>query len=272
MRTQPFQKLWPGRSGIRLIPAFLLALCLITGIVAAAGTISIDTSSLTSTPVGTTVQIPVKITGASDVSSYQLHVNTGTTDQAVIQFNPASVADKISDSTTGNIIWMGRLQGYPSINGDTTLFSLDVTPKTAGTIDLSITVVEVFEGTATAPVAGYTGSGATLTATGTSSGGSTGGGSSSGGSSGGGSSSSGTSGAAVSAGTTSTATTAPSVQTETPANGTQTPAVTVTVAATTVSQTAAQTTTSEPAKTPASLLAVLAGLGIAGLLTQRKSI
>lgn len=270
MRTQPSRKLWPGRSGIRLISAFLLTLCLITGTVTAAGTISIDTSSLTSTPVGTTVQIPVKITGASDVSSYQLHINTGTTDQAVIQFNPASVADKITNDTTGNIIWMGRMQGYPSISGDATLFSLDVTPKTAGTIDLSITVVEVFEGTTTTPAAGYTGSSASLIATGAGGGG---GGSSSGGDSSDGSSSPGTSGTTASVGTTGTATTSPSVQTETPAtNGTHVSTVIATVAATTATQTATHTTTTEPVKTPASLLAVLAGLGIAGLLTQRKSI
>ena len=271
MHIQPSQKPWHRRSGLHLIAAFLLALCLITGTVAAAGIISIDTGSLTSTPVGTTIQIPVKITGASDVSSYQLNINTGTTDNAVVQFNPASVADKIYNDTTGTIIWMGRMQGYPSINGDTTLFSLDVTPKTTGPIDLTVTVTEIFEGTAITPVAGYTGAGTTLTAIGPATG-SGGGGNSGGSNSDGGSSSSGTSGTVSPTETTSITTTAPSAQTGTATNGTPVPTVTRTVATTTATQTTEQTTTPESTKTPVSLLVILTGLGLAGLLTQRKTL
>ena len=251
--------------GIRLGLLLITTLLILSG-TAAAGSILIDTTGLTGT-VGTTVQVPVKVTGASSLFSMELQLNTGDTADATILFNEESMKKHglIYNQDTGKVTQINL-----GITGDETLFSLDVTPKTASAVPLTVTIGKMREGSLDSlQPADYTAAAATLSissVTPTSSSGSSGGGSSGG--SGSSSSSSGGS------------TTVPPAVTGTQSTGTS-PASQATTADRTVSPTATGTanttattvaaTTPESTRTPLPIAGLIAGLGIALLITRKTN-
>ena len=149
------------RKGILLF-LVLAALFTVTGTAAAAGTIIIDTDGLTGT-VGELIQIPVKVTDPNNLSGYQLHINTGNRDDATILFDNVSTGNKPHSNDTGTIIWYEKLYGGNWVTTDSTIFYLNVTPISGDAIPLTLSVVEIYEGTASMPILPtYTGQGATL--------------------------------------------------------------------------------------------------------------
>ena len=113
-----------------------------------AGSFVIDTAGI-SAEVGETVQVPVKVLGADDLSGYQLLINTGKTPSAKISVNAESASAMTYSDDTGILIWAGAMRGE-TINGDKTLFLLDVTPNTKSPVTLSVSVTQTFEETAPA--------------------------------------------------------------------------------------------------------------------------
>ena len=113
-----------------------------------AGSFVIDTAGI-SAEVGETVQVPVKVSGADDLSGYQLLINTGKTPSAKISVNAESASAMTYSDDTGILIWAGAMRGE-TINGDKTLFLLDVTPNTKSPVTLSVSVTQTFEETAPA--------------------------------------------------------------------------------------------------------------------------
>ncbi len=149
------------RKGLILF-LVLAALLAITGTVTA-GVFSINTTGLTGT-VGTTIQVPVMVTGATDLSGYQISINTGTTADAAVHLNETSLAGKGYDDLAGNVMWSGGM-AQQTITGDATLFSLDVTPISGEDIPLTLTLTPwIYEHYGPIEqVDTYTGVGATLT-------------------------------------------------------------------------------------------------------------
>lgn len=164
MTNQTETSIRTGTPAVLCLASAILAVLFFMPGITAAGTISIDTSNLNSVPIGTTVQVPVIITGADELSGYQLKINTGDTDAATIKFNPASVESLDHSDKTGIILWAGFMSGE-KISGDKTLFALDVTPHKTGTIDLTVDVTYTYEHVNPSErVTSYTGSGAYITA------------------------------------------------------------------------------------------------------------
>ena len=108
----------------------------------------IDTAGI-SAEVGKTVQVPVKVSGADDLSGYQLLINTGKTPSAKISVNKESASGMIYSDETGVLIWAGAMRDE-TIDGDKTLFLLDVTPNTKSPVTLSVSVTQTFRGTSPA--------------------------------------------------------------------------------------------------------------------------
>ena len=131
----------------RVLALLAVMLCVLPA-AAAGGSFVIDTAGVTAA-VGETVQIPVSVFGAEGMSGYQIQLNTGNTASAKISVNPASASGLTYSDGTGILIWAGALQGK-TISGDAELFLLDVTPKTATPVPLTLSVTQVFSGTAPA--------------------------------------------------------------------------------------------------------------------------
>lgn len=129
------------------IISLILLLCLLPCGVQA-GSFVIDTAGI-SAEVGETVQVPVKVLGADDLSGYQLLINTGKSPSAKISVNAESASGMTYSDDTGILIWAGAMKGE-TINGDKTLFLLDVTPNTKSPVTLSLSVTQTFEETAPA--------------------------------------------------------------------------------------------------------------------------
>ena len=154
--SSPFCKI----SGIILL-AVLFLFC---G-AAHAGSIFIDTTGVSGT-VGETVQVPVKVTDAKSLYTLELKCGTGTTDVAVVSFNETSMQEHglIYSQETGKVAQINL-----GITGEDVLFYLDVTPKKASDVDLTLSLLVTREGTieTVAPTI-YTSSGATLSVSGSS--------------------------------------------------------------------------------------------------------
>lgn len=131
---------------LKIISLILLICLLPCGV--QAGSFVIDTAGI-SAEVGETVQVPVKVLGADDLSGYQLLINTGKTPSAKISVNAESASGMTYSDDTGILIWAGAMRGE-TINGDKTLFMLDVTPNTNSPVTLSVSVTQTFEETAPA--------------------------------------------------------------------------------------------------------------------------
>ncbi len=131
---------------LKIISLILLICLLPCGV--QAGSFVIDTAGI-SAEVGETVQVPVKVFGADDLSGYQLLINTGKTPSAKISVNAESALGMTYSDDTGILIWAGAMRGE-TINGDKTLFMLDVTPNTKSPVTLSVSVTQTFEETAPA--------------------------------------------------------------------------------------------------------------------------
>ena len=131
---------------LKVISIILLICLLPCGV--QAGSFVIDTSGI-SAEVGKTVQVPVKVFGADDLSGYQLLINTGKSPSAKISVNEESASGMTYSDDTGILIWAGAMRGE-TINGDKTLFMLDVTPNTKSPVTLSVSVTQTFEETAPA--------------------------------------------------------------------------------------------------------------------------
>ena len=129
------------------IISLILLLCLLPCGVQA-GSFVIDTAGI-SAEAGETVQVPVKVFGADDLSGYQLLINTGKSPSAKISVNAESASDITYSDDTGILIWAGAMRGE-TINGDKTLFLLDVTLNTKSPVTLSVSVTQTFEETAPA--------------------------------------------------------------------------------------------------------------------------
>lgn len=260
-------------TGIRLGLLLITTLLILSG-TAAAGSILIDTTGLTG-EVGTTVQVPVKVTGASSLFSMELQFNTGDTTDATIAFNEESMKKYglIYNQATGKVAQINL-----GITGDETLFSLDVTPKTASAVPLIVTVGKMREGSLDSlQPADYTAAAATLSVssvipsvTPTSSPGS----SEDSGSSGG---SSGSSGGSTTVSPVATGPQSPGTQStgDSPVSQTSTADRTVSpttagTAGTTTTATTVAATTPAPTRTPLPVAGIIAGLGI-GLLIIRKN-
>ena len=131
---------------LKVISIILLICLLPCGV--QAGSFVIDTAGI-SAEVGETVHVPVKVFGADDLSGYQLLINTGKTPSAKISVNAESALGMTYSDDTGILIWAGAMRGE-TINGDKTLFMLDVTPNTKSPVTLSVSVTQTFEETAPA--------------------------------------------------------------------------------------------------------------------------
>ena len=132
---------------VRSLLLLILALSLLPAGVSA-GSFVIDTAGVTAS-VGEPVQIPVRVIGASDLSGYQIQLNTGNTPAAKISVSEASADGIIYSDDTGILIWAGALRGE-TISGDAELFCLEVIPKTKSSITLTLSVSQTFSGTAPA--------------------------------------------------------------------------------------------------------------------------
>lgn len=131
---------------LKIISLILLLSLLPCGV--QAGSFVIDTAGI-SAEAGETVQVPVKVFGADDLSGYQLLINTGKSPSAKISVNEESASGMTYSDDTGILIWAGAMRGE-TINGDKTLFLLDVTPNTKYPVTLSVSVTQTFEETAPA--------------------------------------------------------------------------------------------------------------------------
>ena len=128
---------------LKIISLILLLSLLPCGV--QAGSFVIDTAGI-SAEAGETVQVPVKVFGADDLSGYQLLINTGKSPSAKISVNAESASDITYSDDTGILIWAGAMRGE-TINGDKTLFLLDVTLNTKSPATLSVSVTQTFEET-----------------------------------------------------------------------------------------------------------------------------
>ena len=131
---------------LKIISLILLLSLLPCGV--QAGSFVIDTAGI-SAEVGKTVQVPVKVSGADDLSGYQLLINTGKTPSAKISVNKESASGMIYSDETGVLIWAGAMRDE-TIDGDKTLFLLDVTPNTKSPVTISVSVTQTFTGTSPA--------------------------------------------------------------------------------------------------------------------------
>ena len=128
---------------LKIISLILLLSLLPCGV--QAGSFVIDTAGI-SAEAGETIQVPVKVFGADDLSGYQLLINTGKSPSAKISVNAESASDITYSDDTGILIWAGAMRGE-TINGDKTLFLLDVTLNTKSPATLSVSVTQTFEET-----------------------------------------------------------------------------------------------------------------------------